>query len=55
MNDWNKLEFVTEEESTVADQRSGWSAVRFQLADEDAAGEDESIAENFFVSFDSLW
>ena len=52
MNDWNKPEFVTEEESTEAEKTSGWSAVRFQLEDEEAVDEDAIIAETFFVLFE---
>lgn len=53
MNDWNKLEFVTDEDPAPGHQKSGWSSVKFQLADEDAVDDDTIIAESFFVLFES--
>jgi hypothetical protein len=55
MDDWKKPEFVTEEEPASRTPTSGWAAVRFVLADDEPAGEDENIADNFFVAFDPLW
>lgn len=55
MNDWNKLDFVTDEDSGVVRQRTGWETVKFELTDDDSADEEAIIARNFFGSFESGW
>jgi hypothetical protein len=53
MNDWNKLDFVTDDDAEVVKRRTGWETVRFELADDEPSDDEESIARKFFLSLGS--
>ena len=52
MKDLPELDFITDAEPNATTTRTGWEAVRFELADEE--DEDTLITEDFFVTFVTL-
>jgi len=53
MKDLPELDFITDAEPNATTTRTGWEAVRFELADEE--DEDTLITEDFFVTFVTSW